>query len=98
MNTLIATAAFIATAALSTTFINPSSLTFEQEDVQEERIRHDWECNYVISDSYNGIDKRIYHYINHYTTNVDGSISFISHDGTNTWIPYPYYYVYVNEN
>lgn len=95
MNTLIATAAFIAVTATSAVFINP--VRYKVDESRLEQVYHDWECKFIINDGYNGISESIYHYVDDYTTNVDGSISFISHDGSSVWIPYPYYYIYVND-
>ena len=59
---------------------------------------HDWECKFCIEDSYNGDGKVMYHYIDGYTRNVDHSISFVGHDGLVWNIPYPYFYIHVNEH
>ena len=63
--------------------------------VQNDKL-HDWECKYIIVDSYSGEHKNINHYVNYYTSNVDGSISFISHTGKALRIPYPYFYIIEN--
>ena len=56
--------------------------------------RHDWECNFIIEDSYHQ-DIR-YHFVDDYVENVNGSISFIGHDGLIWTIPAPYYWIYRN--
>ena len=66
----------------------------ETDDV----IFHDWECKFCIEDGYNGNGKVMYHYINEYTRNVSHSISFVGHDGLLWTIPYPYFYIHVNEH
>lgn len=97
MNSIIATTTFIVSAAFSMAVINPKIHNNKPNVVEEEKIYHDWECKFIIEDCYTGYEHMNYHYVNEYQTNVDGSISFISHDGTNTWIPYPYYNIIVNE-
>ena len=64
----------------------------------DEVIFHDWECKFCIEDGYNGNGKVMYHYINEYTRNVSHSISFVGHDGLLWTIPYPYFYIHVNEH
>lgn len=64
----------------------------------DEVISHDWECKFCIEDGYNGNGKVMYHYINDYTRNVDHSITFVGHDGLLWTIPYPYFYIHVNEH
>lgn len=64
----------------------------------DEVISHDWECKFCIEDGYNGKGKVMYHYINDYTRNVDHSITFVGHDGLLWTIPYPYFYIHVNEH
>lgn len=59
---------------------------------------HDWECKFCIEDGYNGDGKVMYHYINEYTRNVNHSITFVGHDGLLWTIPYPYFYIHVNEH
>lgn len=59
--------------------------------------KHDWECNYIIRDSYT-YDEETTHYIDSYVKNVDNSISFVADDGLVTEIPYPYYEVIKNNN
>lgn len=71
------------------------SVSVEETD---EVIFHDWECKFCIEDSYNGNGKVMYHYINEYTRNVSHSISFVGHDGLLWTIPYPYFYIHVNQN
>lgn len=67
-------------------------------DETDEVIFHDWECKFCIEDGYNGNGKVMYHYINEYTRNVSHSISFVGHDGLLWTIPYPYFYIHVNEH
>lgn len=64
----------------------------------EEVITHDWECKFCIEDGYNGKGKTMYHYIDKYKRNDDHSISFIGDDGLLWNIPYPYFYIHVNEH
>ena len=64
----------------------------------EEVVPHDWECKFCIEDGYNGDGKVMFHYINEYTRNVDHSITFVGHDGLLWTIPYPYFYIHVNEH
>jgi hypothetical protein len=64
----------------------------------DEVISHDWECKFCIEDGYNGNGKVMYHYINDYTRNVDHSITFVGHDGLLWTIPYPYFYIHVNQS
>ena len=64
----------------------------------EEAVPHDWECKFCIEDGYNGDGKVMYHYINEYTRNVDHSITFVGHDGLLWTIPYPYFYIHVNNS
>ena len=64
----------------------------------EEVVTHDWECKFCIEDGYNGDGKVMFHYINEYTRNVDHSITFVGHDGLLWTIPYPYFYIHVNEH
>lgn len=71
------------------------SVSVEETD---EVIFHDWECKFCIEDGYNGNGKVMYHYINEYTRNVSHSISFVGHDGLLWTIPYPYFYIHVNEH
>lgn len=56
--------------------------------------RHNRKCNFIIEDSYHQ-DIR-YHFVNDYVENVNGSISFIGHDGLIWTIPAPYYWIYRN--
>lgn len=64
--------------------------------VEDEQTLHDWECKFCIEDAYNGNGKMMYHYINEYTRNIDRSITFVGHDGLLWTIPYPYFYIHVN--
>lgn len=64
----------------------------------EEDVIHDWECKFCIEDGYNGDGKVMFHYIDEYTRNVDHSITFVGHDGLLWTIPYPYFYIHVNEH
>lgn len=64
----------------------------------EEVVNHDWECKFCIEDGYNGDGKVMFHYIDKYTRNVDHSITFVGHDGLLWTIPYPYFYIHVNEH
>lgn len=60
-----------------------------------ENNMHDWECRYIIHDFYGAAIEE--HYVDDYTINVDGSISFINIDGLITNIPYPYFSIEENE-
>ena len=71
---------------------------YDNVEEAKEVISHDWECKFCIEDSYNGNGKVMYHYINEYTRNVSHSISFVGHDGLLWTIPYPYFYIHVNEH
>lgn len=71
------------------------SVSVEETD---EVVPHDWECKFCIEDGYNSNGKTMYHYINEYTRNVDHSITFVGHDGLLWTIPYPYFYIHVNEH
>lgn len=95
MNTIIATTAFITTAVLSATLINPISYN---EDKIEEQVSHDWECEYIVEDFYTQEGGSIIHYVDEVIENVDGSITFIGEDGLVTRIPYPYYRIEKNPN
>ena len=68
------------------------------ENTVTENNIHDWECKFCIEDGYSGEGKVMYHYINEYTRNVDHSITFVGHDGLLWTIPYPYFYIHVNEH
>ena len=48
---------------------------------------------YVIKDCYTSSGKDITHKVNHYTRNVNGSISFSTETGERKTIPYPYFSV-----
>lgn len=95
MNIIIATTAFITTAVLSATLINPISYN---EDKIEEQVSHDWECEYIVEDFYTQEGGSIIHYVDEVIENVDGSITFIGEDGLVTKIPYPYYRIEKNPN
>lgn len=71
---------------------------YDSVEEAEEVISHDWECKFCIEDSYNGNGKVMFHYINEYNRNVDHSITFVGHDGLLWTIPYPYFYIHVNEH
>lgn len=58
---------------------------------------HDWECKYIIEESYSEDGKDARHYVDNYTINVDDSISFVD-EGKSYRIPYPYYLILKNEN
>ena len=75
---------------------NKGSAKFEKEPTQQEVIKHDWECSYIIKDSYSEDGNWNYHYIDSYTRNVDRSISFIGEDGLIVTLPYPYFEIIVN--
>ena len=68
----------------------------EGTDVQVECVdkAHDWECKFIIVESYNG--KEVEHYIDEYNRNEDHSITFIGNDGLVTTIPFPYFRIIVN--
>ena len=68
-----------------------------ENHVDDEQILHDWECKFCIEDGYNGNGKILYHYINEYTRNIDHSITFVGHDGLLWTIPYPYFFIHVNQ-
>lgn len=68
------------------------------ESVDDEQVLHDWECKFCIEDGYNGNGNTLYHYINEYKRNTNHSISFVGHDGLLWVIPYPYFYIHVNEH
>lgn len=95
MNTIIATTAFIVSAALSAAFINPCSY---ESEVIEEQVSHDWECKYIVEDFYTQEGGSMVHYVDEVVENVDGSITFIGEDGLLTTIPYPYYSLEKNPN
>ena len=95
MNTIIATTAFIVSAALSVSLINPYSY---ESEVIEEQISHDWECKYIVEDFYTQEGGNMVHYVDEVIENVDGSITFIGEDGLLTTIPYPYYSLEKNPN
>lgn len=46
---------------------------------------------YVIKDCYTSSGEDITHKVNHYTHNVNGSISFSTETGERKTIPYPYF-------
>ena len=71
------------------------SVSVEETD---EVIFHDWECKFCIEDGYNGNGKVMFHYIDEYTRNTNHSITFVGHDGLLWTIPYPYFYIHVNEH
>lgn len=48
---------------------------------------------YVIKDCYTSSGEDITHKVNHYTRNVNGSISFRTETGERKTIPYPYFSV-----
>lgn len=48
---------------------------------------------YVIKDCYTESGEDITHKVNHYTRNVNGSISFSTETGERKTIPYPYFSV-----
>lgn len=48
---------------------------------------------YVIKDCYTSSGEDITHKVNHYTRNVNGSISFNTETGERKTIPYPYFSV-----
>lgn len=48
---------------------------------------------YVIKDCYTSSGEDITHKVNHYTRNVNGSISFSTETGERKTIPYPYFSV-----
>lgn len=75
-------------------------LSYEDSQVTPSYVvtKHDWECNYVIVDSFTVPDKTIYHYIDEYETNEEGAISFVSHDGLFTMIPRNYFRIIINDN
>lgn len=95
MNSIIALSAFITTAVLSATLINPISYN---DDKIEEQVSHDWECKYIIEDCYTQEGGSMVHYVDEVIENVDGSITFIGEDGLVTKIPYPYYRIEKNPN
>lgn len=49
--------------------------------------------NYVIADGYTKDGKTLKHHVSTYTRNVDGSITFLTEQGSVTTIPYPYFTV-----
>lgn len=57
---------------------------------------HDWECKYIIYDSYTSPEVTE-HFVDDYVVNIDGSISFIDIEGLMTTIPYPYFKIEENE-
>jgi hypothetical protein len=71
--------------------LNPHN---ENDAKEISKHKHDWECNFIIEDSYHGNKK--YHFVNSYIKNVDASISFIGSDGLVCRIPAPYYWIYRN--
>lgn len=95
MNTIIATTAFIVSAALSASLINPCSY---ESEVIEEQVIHDWECKFIVEDFYTQEGGSMVHYVDEVIENVDGSITFIGEDGLLTTIPYPYYSLEKNPN
>lgn len=48
---------------------------------------------YVIRDCYTSTGEDVIHKVNHYTRNVNGSISFSTEAGVRKTIPYPYFSV-----
>lgn len=105
MNTIIATAAFIVSTALSAALINPCSYESEVLDEQvahdwecDSQISHDWECKYIVEDCYTQEGGSMVHYVDEVIENIDGSITFIGDDGLVTKIPYPYYRIDKNPN
>ena len=48
---------------------------------------------YVIRDCYTSAGEDVTYKVNHYTRNVDGSISFNAENGKRKTIPYPYFSV-----
>ena len=65
------------------------------ETVDDIPIYHDWECKYIVHDSYH--QDTPLHYIDGYVINVDGSISFVDNEGLICNIPYPYFHIIKNE-
>lgn len=63
--------------------------------VDDTPIYHDWECAYIIRDSYHR--NTSIHYIDEYIINADRSISFVGDDGLVCTIPYPYFQIIKNE-
>lgn len=95
MNTIIATAAFIVSTALSAALINPCSY---ESEVLDEQVEHDWECKFIVEDCYTQEGGSMVHYVDEVIENIDGSITFIGDDGLVTKIPYPYYRIEKNPN
>jgi hypothetical protein len=91
----ILTLGFGLAAAFTTVFATNRTYHFQDTENYAE-TKHDWESKFMIEDCYSSNDGVIYHYIDSYERNVDHSITFISHDGLLTTIPYPYFQIHVN--